>query len=98
MFGPTVREVVYCVGLAQQRGQYPPGVAKLILERVLPPSRPIMLDLPQIDSGAALIQAETKITDALNAGAISPAEARTLQDWAKHSWRARQVAKVDPKG
>ena len=67
----------------------------MILSRILPQTRPIKLDLPQVDSGAALIVAEAKITDALNAGSISPQEARTLQDWAKHSWRARRVAAVD---
>lgn len=98
MFGPTVREVVYCVGNAMQRGHYPVPIAKLILERVLPASRPIQLDLPQVDSGAALIEAEQKITAALNTGFISPAEARTLQEWAKQSWRSRRVAAVSAGG
>jgi hypothetical protein len=69
-------------------------VAKLILARVLPSSRPVQIDLPRIVTGAQLIEAEDKITQALNEGRISPQEARTLQDWAKTSFRNRRVARA----
>jgi hypothetical protein len=42
-----------------------------------------------------VIEAEEKIPDAMNTGAISPAEARSLQAWAKAAYRARLIAKVD---
>ena len=47
-----------------------------------------------IVTGADLIEAENKIVQALNEGRISPQEARTLQDWAKNSFRTRRVAKA----
>ena len=47
-----------------------------------------------IVTGAALIEAENKIAQALNDGRISPQEARALQDWAKTSFRSRRVAKA----
>jgi hypothetical protein len=61
---------------------------------VLPNSRPVQIDLPHIATGADLIEAENKIAEALNDGRISPQEARTLQDWAKTSFRNRRVAKA----
>ena len=39
-----------------------------------------------------LIEAENMIVQALNDGRISPHEARTLQSWAKTSFRYRKVA------
>ena len=96
MFGPDVREVAYCLLEGTKRGTINASMGKLVLERVLPSSRPIQLNLPQIDSGAALIEAEAKITAALNAGTICPGEARTLQVWAKHSWRSRRIGKASP--
>lgn len=78
-----------------RRKQIPVAIGKIVLERLLPSGRPVQLDLPQIDSGPALARAEARITDALNAGAISPGEARTLQAWAKQSWRSRKIARTD---
>ena len=95
VLGEERGKLVYAIIAGIKRKSIPASTGKLVLERVLPSSQPVQLDLPQIDSGAALIEAEAKITTAMNAGAISPAEARTLQAWAKHSWRARRVASVE---
>ena len=94
MFGPGVREIAYSLVEGVKRGTIDASVAKLILGRVLPASRPVQLDLPQITGGAALIEAEDKIVHALNEGRISPQEARALQDWAKTSFRNRRVARA----
>lgn len=94
MFGPEVREVAYCVGEGVRRRTMSPTIGKMILERVLPAARPVQLDLPRVTSGADLIEAEDRITQALNAGLISPQEARTLQAWARASFRSRRVAKA----
>ena len=96
MFAIEVREIAYCVAEGIKRGTMNASVGKLVLERVLPSSRPVQLDLPQIDSGEALIEAEAKITTAMNAGMISPAEARTLQARAKTSWRSRRWRRWRP--
>ena len=47
-----------------------------------------------IVTDAELIEAEDKIAQALNEGRITPQEARTLQDWAKNSYRTHRVAKA----
>ena len=77
-----------------KRGTINGGVAKLILARVLPSSRPVQIDLPQMRTPADLIEAEERITQALNQGLISPSEALQLQAWAKGSFRSRRVAKA----
>ena len=64
------------IGLARQAGEANAINGKLILERVLPSSRPVRLDLPEILGPAELLDAEQKIARAMNEGRISPAEAR----------------------
>ena len=92
MFGPEVREVAYCVAEGTKRGTISASVGKLILERVLPSSRPVRLDLPEILGPAELLDAEQKIARAMNEGRISPAEALQLQAWAKSAYRSRKIA------
>ena len=41
MFGPEVREIFYCLAEGVKRGTIDGSVAKLILARVLPASRPV---------------------------------------------------------
>ena len=94
MFGPEVREITYCLAEGVKRGTIDGGVAKLILARVLPSSRPVQLDFPQLRTPADLIEAEERVTDALNKGLISPDEALKLQKRAKSSFRNRRVAKA----
>ena len=65
-----------------------------MLERVLPPGRPVRLGLPRVRTAADLHLAEDLIADAVDAGAISPGEARELQGVASHSWRARREAEA----
>ena len=48
MFGPEVRELTYCVAEGVKRGTIDGGMAKLILARVLPSSRPVQIDLPEM--------------------------------------------------
>ena len=43
---------------------------------------------------ADLIEAEERITQALNQGLISPDEALTLPEWARSSFRSRRVARA----
>ena len=92
IFGPEIREVAYCVSVGVQRGTITPTIGKLILERVLPSSRPVPLDLPEILGPAELLDAEQKIARAMNEGRISPAEALQLQAWAKTAYRSRKIA------
>ena len=92
MFGPEVREIFYCLAEGVKRGTIDAGVAKLILARVLPSSRPVQLDLPVIRTALDLIEAEEKIAAGINDGKISPAEALQLQAWAKTAYRSRKIA------
>ena len=75
MFGAEVREIFYCLAEGVKRGTIDGGVAKLILARVLPSSRPVQLNLPVIRTALDLIEAEEKIAGGINDGKISPAEA-----------------------
>ena len=92
MFGPHVRELTYCLAEGVKRGTIDGGVAKVILARVLPSSRPVQLDLPVIRTALDLIEAEEKIAAGINDGKISPAEALQLQQWAKTAYRSRKIA------
>jgi hypothetical protein len=106
MFGPAVRELTYCLAEGVKRGTIDGGVAKLILARVLPSSRPVQIDLPHIATGADLIEAENKIAEALNDGRISPQEARTRSrigprprfetaGWPKRRWGSDDLSAAD---
>ena len=95
IFGSEIREVAYCVAEGVRRGSMSPTIGKLILERVLPASRPVMLDLPRLVDANALIEADDKILAAINEGKISPGEARQLQAIVKTLYRNRKVAKAE---
>jgi hypothetical protein len=92
VLGPELGELVYAVMEAIKRGSVQSQPGRLLLERMLPSSRPVQLDLPRIHSPADLIEAEDRIMDALNAGRISPTEMRTLQDGVWPAWRHHRVA------
>ena len=95
IFGTEVREAAYCVVEGIKRGTMSASIGKLILERVLPASRPVQLDLPEMTGPTALIEADGKILAAVNAGKISPQEARTLQAMMKTLYRNRRVANAE---
>ena len=46
------RELTYCLAEGVKRGTIDGGVAKVILARVLPSSRPVQIHLPRIVTGA----------------------------------------------
>jgi hypothetical protein len=66
----------------------------LPLDRLLPPAPPrvVELGLPYIENPADLEHASALIIDALNAGRVSVAEARELQDGVLQAWRLHQAA------
>ena len=68
--------------------------AKLILERVLPSSRPVQIELPEVVGSAELLEAEQRIARAIDEGRIAQ-EARTMRAWAKTAYRSRRVARAD---
>jgi hypothetical protein len=95
MFGADVREVAYCVTEGVKRKTISVPIARMILERSLPSSRPVQIDLPVITGPQDVIEAEEKIMRAVNEARISPQEARTLQALVKSAYRSRRVANVD---
>lgn len=95
MFGEHTKEVAHCVGAGVRSGVIPPGMATKLLDAVLPSQRPVMLDLPEIVGPAELLEAERKISRALNAGQISPDEMLKLQKGVRHAWRSRRLAMAE---
>jgi hypothetical protein len=92
VLGPEVGELVRDVLEGIKRGALPAQAGRLVLERVLPPGRPVRLGLPRIHGPEDLMLAEDLIGDALDAGEITVEEARGLQDYVLCSWRARREA------
>jgi hypothetical protein len=70
----------------------PISAARLLLERALPPTRAIKLDLPVIRTAADLNLAEEIIMQAMNDGILTPAEAAAVQSVVAEAWRARREA------
>ena len=93
-YGATIGEIAHCVLTGIKHGTIELTVGRLLLNKVLPTARPVQLDFPQIRTAADLIEAEERITQALNQALISPDEALKLQAWAKTSFRNRRVAKA----
>jgi hypothetical protein len=77
-----------------RRGELPPQVARVLLDRLPPPPPPraVELGLPYIENPADLARASALIIDALNEGRVSIEEARELQDGVLQAWRLRQAA------
>jgi hypothetical protein len=92
VFGAEIGELVYTIIEGMKRGSVQSQPGRLILERVLPTGRPVLLNLPQIENGADLARAKGMLIDALNEGRITPDEMRTLQDCIWHAWRHQRVA------
>ena len=55
---------------------------KLCLERICPPrkSRPINIDLPAVDTGGGVSQAQAVVVQAVGEGEITPDEGKVLAD------------------
>jgi hypothetical protein len=77
-----------------RRGELPPQVARVLLDRLLPPPPPRVVDLglPDIRPPADLEEAKRLVTEALNDGRVSIAEWRELQEGVYQSWRLHQAA------
>jgi hypothetical protein len=92
VLGPGVGELVHAVLQGVKAGSVPAQVGRLVLERVLPPGRPVRLELPYIHGPEDVMRALDLIAEALEAGKITVDEARGLQDYVLCSWRARREA------
>jgi hypothetical protein len=77
-----------------RRGKLPPQVARVLLDRLLPPAPPRVIDfgLPDIRGPADLSEAKRIVMEALNDGKISIEEAQRLQDVVYRSWRLHQAS------
>jgi hypothetical protein len=77
-----------------RRGELPPQVARMLLDRLLPPAPPRVIDLglPDIRGPGDLREAKRIVVEALNDGKISIEEAERLQDVVYRSWRLHQAA------
>ena len=78
-----------------RRGTIQAQPGRLLLERLLPESRPVRLDLPRIRSSHDRAIAEGKIMAALNAGQINPTEAHALQRVIAAAWQSLLQWRLD---
>ena len=88
--------LVYAIIEGIKRKSIPAAAGKLVLERLLPPGRPIRLDLPAIQTAQDMVDAHDLIVAALNRGDITAAEAREIQDVVAQAWNARKEAERAP--
>jgi hypothetical protein len=90
--GELVRNVLEGV----KRKTISASMGKMLIERLVPPARPIRLDIPRIRSAEDLECAQALIINALNDGRIVPAEASALQAVVAEAWRSRLEAHEHP--
>jgi hypothetical protein len=71
-----------------RRGKLPPHVARVMLDRLLPPAPPRAVDLglPLIRTARDLLAATDLILAAVNEGRVTPGEARELQAVVREAW------------
>ena len=96
MLGEERGALVYAIIAGIKRKSVPAAAGKMVLERLLPPGRPIRLDLPAIRTAENMTEAHDLIIAALNCGDITPSEARELQDVVAQAWNARKEAERAP--
>ena len=89
--------LVYAIIAGIKRKSIPAAAGRLVLERLLPPGRPIRLDLPVIRTADDVMHAQDLIVAALNRGDVTAPEARELQDVIAQAWNARkEVVRAPP--
>ena len=97
VLGEDLGTLVYNVLEGIKRKTIPASAGKLVLERLLPPDRPIRLGLPLIHSVNDLRDAQDLIVTALNEGRITPSEASRLQEVAVQALRSCLETEPPPK-
>jgi hypothetical protein len=95
VLGEELGTLVYSVLEGIKRRTIPATAGRLVLERLLPPDRPIRLDLPLIHSVGDLRDAQDRIITALNDGRITPSEASRLQEVAIRALRSCREAEPE---
>ena len=95
IIGPTYGELVYTVLEGIKRGQMGQYSGRLLLERCLPETRPIPVQLPIIDCAQDLVEADRRLMAAANVGVISHREWSTAQECILKSWHIRQQARLE---
>ncbi len=68
---------------------------KFFLDRILPKERPILLDLPPLDSALDSIYAMAEIIDAVSSGRISPREGADIAQLVSTFIRAIQTTEAE---
>ena len=66
VLGEERGKLVYAIIAGIKRKSIPASAGKLVLERLLPPGRPIRLDLPAIQTAEDMVQAQDLVVAALN--------------------------------
>jgi hypothetical protein len=95
LLGDSYGTLIYSLLRGVKQGHVSQYLARILLERVLPDSRPIPIELPPIDCAADLVEADRRLMAAANAGVISHSEWRRGQECILASWEIRKQARLE---
>jgi hypothetical protein len=70
---------------------------KLCLDRIVPPrkSRPVSIDLPQIEEPSDVLEALSAVTTAVGKGELTPDEGQTVAALLEQTRRAQELVDLD---
>ena len=79
VLGAELGELVYAVLEGMKRGVVPAQAGRLLLERVLPTSRPLPVELPVVEDAVSMREAVRIAARAWSSGQITTSEMREIQ-------------------
>ena len=95
LLGPAYGSLIYSLLKGCKDGQIGMYMARAVLERCLPETRPTPVTLPIIDSAQDLVEADRRLMAAANVGVISHREWSTAQQCILKSWEIRKQARLE---
>ena len=95
LLGESYGQLVYSLLEACKRGHVGMYLARVLLERCLPETRPTPVTLPIINTAHDLVEADRRLMAAANVGAISHREWRAAQECILASWEIRKQARLE---
>jgi hypothetical protein len=94
VLGAELGELVYAVLEGMKRGVVPAQAGRLLLERVLPASRPLPFELPVVEDGPTMRDAVRIAARAWSSGQITTSEMREIQAAIAEQYRSVLAAEA----
>jgi hypothetical protein len=95
LLGDAYGTLIYSLLRGVKQGSVSTYLARIVLERAMPDSRPTPVELPPINCAADLVEADRRLMAAANVGAISHTEWRRGQECIAASWEFRKQARLE---